>query len=200
MGPPIDSGKLELGYAFKFYHRNGSENTHGDWANPVVYGRYAINRRLTVSGEGIIGLEYPDESALSDYRGIGVGAGLTAHVFEFEGNQVALSGHYFEILWIDRLQRGRHMDLRSVIASIQVQREFGWHEHEIVLWLAPSYIYDTALLYYPYPSISAAKYDTPNRFGLIIGSEVLLFRHLHPFLHLVYADYVQPRCGVGYRF
>jgi hypothetical protein len=200
LGPSLNAGKFELGYTVKFFHRDMSDILPQDWWSPAIFGRYAINKWLTVSGEGIIGFEYPDERRYSDYRSIGAGAGLVVSVIEIKQLQVALSFHYFEIMWFDRLQNHSHQNLRSMIGAIQIQRKFDYLGQQITLWVAPAYVDDTLLEYIPYPGYAGVKYNTPNKLGLIVGSDFLLFKHIHPFAHLVYADYFQPRLGAGYRF
>ena len=201
LGPTLDKGQFELGYTIKFFHRDLADNYILDWWSTAIFGRYAINKWLTISGEGIIGLEYPSQSSYSDYRGVGTGAGLVVDIIQIKHFQVSLSSHYFEILWFDRQQTYPHQNTRSLIAAFQIQRKFVYLGQEINIWLAPSYIEDTDLTYYPFPpGYPGIENSAQNKFGVVAGGDFVLFEHIHQFLHLVYADYIQPRFGVGFQF
>ena len=200
MGSELEKGKFEIGYTYKLFYRDLDDGRTAEWSNPAIFGRYAINGRWTISGEGFIGMEYPDRSPEKDYRCVGTGAGMVVRIWEITPFQISISGHYYEVMWHDRSPIRHHKSVRSIIGAFRIQRRYTDLEHEATVWIAPSYINDTTLENTPWGSGKAVKTTFSNKLGFVLGGDLLMWKHVATFLHVVYIDYLQPRLGIGYQF
>lgn len=212
LSPELKTGKFEIGIFLKYFHRkmkyilNPEIFWHNDdWADFSLFIKYGVNRFITLSSEGAVyhvkDTRHPDRN----YRNYIIGAGIISRIFEIQEFRIALSFHYNEIFSFDRApyEKGDtytyHKNTRGVIGMIQVERSFSLYGQKLNFWAGPAYVYDEGLQYsslYFKPYIDRSF----NNFGFVVGANFMLFKHLEPFFHIVYADFFQPRLGIGYQF
>ena len=207
LGPELKAGKFEIGGFSKYFHRKLKPHYlyGGDWFDLSIFMKYGMNKWITLSAEGLVwspkDLRFPN----SNYRRYILGAGITSRVFKIKDFRITLALHYNEIFLFDRApyEGGSaftyHKNTRGVIGTIQVERSLSFHGKNVTLWVAPAYVYDEVL---QYSSLSFNSYSDKsfNNFGFAIGANFMLFKHIEPFFQIVYADFFQPRGGIGYQF
>jgi hypothetical protein len=213
LGPELKTGKFEIGIFQKYFHRKMKDISsspeiywhNGDWADFSLFIKYGVNRFITLSSEGAVYHveynRYPDRN----YRTYIIGAGIISRIFEIKEFRIALSFHYNEIFGFDRApyESGDtftyHKNTRGVIGTIQIERSLSFHGQNVTLWVAPAYVYDEIIQYSSLHFIPFTD-KSFNNFGFVLGVNLMLFQHLEPFFHIVYADFFQPRGGIGYQF
>jgi hypothetical protein len=202
LGPGVRRGRLEIGYAHNWFHRDlRSELTSDfDWEVDLLYLRCGLHERLTVSAEGFI-WEYDEGDRFPDrkYRTYHVGCGALLSVYEFPSLRIALAANYSERFWFDTSRSRYHKRTRSVVVAIQIGRAFSIAEGTITAWGGPAYVSDK-LTDYPWGSYEGSQYNSFTDFGAVFGIDFLLWGRIHILPYLVYADYLQPRMTAGYRF
>ena len=198
IGPELSARSFEVGYIVKSFHRDFDGHYHAYWAEDSFFVRYGATDYLTFTGEGRIGVgdsRYPE----CNTRVYGFGGGSIIRVFRIKPYSISFSFHYYETLWFDRSKWRYHKIVNTTISAIQIERSFDLSGQGAAFWIAPAYVYDESI-HYPWGSYVSQIYRSKNNFGLIVGGDFMLFKHLHPFVHIVYADYIQPRFGVAYQF
>jgi hypothetical protein len=196
LAPELSSGAFEMGYMYKWFHRDMFQIYH--WSIASIYARYGVGNCLTLSAEGLISnftdSKFPDR----DYRGYVVGCGATMHVLTLGSFRFAVSFHYNERFSFDRSESRYHKDTRGVLVFLQSERSFFFRRGELVIWLGPAFVYDE-FLQNVYGYYDPVHDKTHNNLGFICGLNIVLLRYVDMFTHVVYADYLQPRVGVGIR-
>lgn len=130
---------------------------------------------------------------------------MAYRVLKIKDFRITLALHYNEIFGFDRApyEEGdtftRHVNTRGIIGTIQIERSFPLNGQNVTLWLSPAYVYDEVL---QYSSLNFKTYTDKsfNNFGFVVGANLMLFKHIEPFFHIVYADFLQPRGGISYQF
>jgi hypothetical protein len=167
--------------------------------------KYGINRFITLSAEGAVYNVKDNTYPERNYRDYIIGAGIISRIFDINEFRMALSFHYNEIFSFDRApyESGHiytfHSNTRGVIGVIQVEKSFSFHSQNVTLWIANAYIFDEYIFYSSWDFIPYT-YKSVDNFGFILGVNLMLFKHIEPFFHIVYADFFQPRVGIGYQF
>jgi hypothetical protein len=196
-GPVIPVRVFEIGVVQKTFHRDMIDQDY-DWNIISLFVRYGICSSITISAESFIhdkdDKKFPDR----DYYDYVFGIGITAGGVSFKGVCPALSVHYNERLSFDRSEFRYHKNTRGIIGAIQLEREFNMWNQNIRIWLGPAFVYDIIYQYPTNGSIVLCK--SKNNFGFICGTNILFIKHFDCFAHVVYANYWQPRFGIGFRF
>lgn len=200
LGPGLKSQKFEIGYIYRWFHRRTQDPAYEpDWASEAIFMKYGITDWLTISAEGLVfknmGSGFPDR----DYREYNIGAGTALQILKVEFLQIGFSFHYYESFSFDRSEDTYHKRTNGFMGAIPVEYPFSLLNQNIILWIAPIYVYDE-ILNYSYGSYDPIVSKSQNNWGGVVGINCLLFRHFEPFFHLVYADFFQPRVGIGYQF
>lgn len=201
VGPALERHTLEFGVTYKWYERDFDTMYVGqeDWSAGALYFKFGACRWATVSIEGGISTVNHDDFPGTDYKRYTIGAGLTSLLYDGSGFRVEAAGHYGEIFDHDRSDSQFHKNTRGVVVAVQFEGVFVWREQEILLWAGPAFVYDQ-VRQYPWRSYEPIKGDTSNKFGIVIGTNLLLFDRVDVFVNGVYADAFQPRLGAGIQF
>jgi hypothetical protein len=196
LGPVVPSRTFEIGYIQKWFNRD-TEDKRYDWGMYALYIKYGVYPSLTFTAESIIhdrpSKKFPDR----DYRSYVFGVGITAGGLDFAGIGPVFSLHYNERLGFDRSEDRYHKNTRGIICAIQLERKFNIYDQDIRIWLGPAYVYD---ILFHYPGHVSMSSKSVNNFGFICGINILFIKHFDCFAHIVYANYFQPRYGIGFRF
>lgn len=201
LGPEMNTGKFEFGFSLKRFHRIVEPGfpKERSWAYPAFFIKYGLNQRLTISAEGYLlnhdSKQYPNR----DYRTYIIGAGVIFHILKIKNFRIALTSHYCEMLGFDRSEIEYHKSTQSIVMSIQFEQTFSSEGQYATFWFSPLYAYDMTIEY-PWWSDITVKNKSSNNLGYAFGSNFLAFEHISLFYHIVYADFFQPRIGIGYQF
>jgi hypothetical protein len=200
-GPELASGKFELGLNIERNHRNVRPRVDKEIRSGLadIFFRYGLNRWLTVSGEGIIGRWDFDPSLEGDFRVFVIGAGMTAGLGWIKGYGLAAVIRYVERFDFDSSVDPEHLDIRGTTVAVLVERSYKVGKNIADIWLGPGYFFDQYTYYHQY-WFRADRQRSYRNLGFDIGANIVLIDHVKPYLHLVYANYLQPRFGVGYVF
>lgn len=207
-GSVLEGGTLELGYSLGFFQRDlelvapegyVSDGHQPDWGTSTLFARYGVAGWLTFSAEGMIGTGYfNDRFPDRDYRSYALGLGLALRLFGTRHLDISFAARYLERLDYDRSPAAYHKNLRNVSAALRLERTLDLGASRATLWLGPAYAYDR-LTENPQPGLHFT-YESTNNLSIVLGGDALLFSHLRPALELVYADYIQPRLALAFRF
>ncbi|MDH5683758.1 MAG: hypothetical protein OEZ20_04760 [candidate division WOR-3 bacterium] len=207
LGPELKTGKFEIGYFWKNIHRKLKPDflSGNNWYVESIFMKYGVSNWITLSAEGAVWPIKDDRYPERNYRSYKVGAGIISRVFEIKKFRIALAFHYNEIFYFDRSPYESvdtstyHKNTRGIISTIQIERIFSFRGQNVTLWISPAYVYDEVL---QYSSLNFKTYTDKsfNNFGFVVGANLMLFKHIEPFFHIVYADFFQPRGGIGYLF
>jgi hypothetical protein len=202
MGLPLERGSVQLGYAYKWFHRDMEPSYPSEmrWEVGTFTVRYGGFQWLTLSIEGRVSNVEHDEFAGLEFRRYAVGAGLEVRLYERGPWEVAGAFHYTEVWDHDDSPNHFHKRTRDVTTALLVGRSFDYRGQDVALWAGPAYVDDMAETY-PWDSNEPIPNEASNDFGITAGAEVLLFRHLAGVAWFVYAaDYIQPRIGLACQF
>ena len=200
-GPVLASGKFELGLNIERNHRNVrpriDEGIKSGLAD--VFFRYGVNRWLTVSGEGIIAQWDFDPSLEGDFRAFVIGAGITARLARISSYDLDVVIRYVERFDFDSSVNREHLDIQGTTVAVLVEHSYKVGKNVANVWIGPGYFFDQLTYYHQY-WIRADRQRSYRNLGFDIGANAVLFNHVKPYLYVVYADYLQPRFGIGYVF
>ncbi|MGB9722247.1 MAG: hypothetical protein ACPL28_12305 [bacterium] len=201
LSPAIKKSTFEVGYTQKWFHRKMEPGylTGIDWYSGTVLLRYGITRWFTITIEGIVSPYVKEKISDSNDRVYVIGAGIACRVLQFNTRQIGASFQYIEHFWFDQSETRYHSNTRGVLGAIQFTQRFSISNQEIMGWIAPAYIYDESIQY-PYGQSLGLKDKSFNNFGFALGCDAVLIHRLSSFVHFVYADFFQPRVGIGCRF
>ncbi|MEO0096364.1 MAG: hypothetical protein ABIL66_10820 [candidate division WOR-3 bacterium] len=203
LSPVLKKGEFEAGYTQKWFHRKMQPDyvTGIDWYAGTVFIRYGVARRFTFTAEGIVSPYVQEKVSGCDCRIYALGSGFACHIWQFDASQIAVLFHYIEYFWFDQSALQYHFNIRGVVGSIQFGHPFLFANQKIIGWVAPTYIYDESIrIRYPYGPGLVLKDKSFNNLGFSVGCNMVLLRQFAVFVHLVYADFLQPRLGIGYKF
>lgn len=202
LGPELSTGNAEIGYFHAWYHRNFDKDSpcENSAQSGTIYLKQKLHNTVTLFLESMItNYDYVKGFPERDYRRFTIGAGIVFRIFSFKSNLFAVSIHYKEWMSFDRSRDRYHQNSRNLSIAIQTEREFEFHNQLIFLWGGPAYIWDQVKQYPGSPYIPYTD-ESYNNVGFAVGVNTLIYKHLDPFIHIVYADYLQPRIGLGYQF
>jgi len=200
-GPELASGEFELGFNIERNHRNVRPRNDEEIKSGLtdVFFRYGVNRQLTISGEGMIAQWDFDPSLEGDFRVFVIGAGMTAGLGRIKGYRFAVVIRYVERFDFDSSVHREHLDIQGTTVAVLVERSYTLGNNAADLWAGPGYFFDE-FTYYHRDWIRADTQRSYRNLGFDVGADIVLINHVKPYLYLVYADYLQPRFGVGYVF
>jgi hypothetical protein len=202
LGPELRTGNTEIGYFHAWYHRNFDRDSpyENSAQSATIYLRQKLHNAVTLSLESMItNYDYVKGFPERDYRRFTIGAGIVFRIFSFKSNLLAVSIHYKEWMSFDRSRHRNHQNSRNLSIAIQTEREFELHNQLIFFWGGPAYIRDQVKQYPDSPYIPYTD-ESYNNVGFAVGINSLIHKHFDPFVHIVYADYFQPRIGLGCQF
>lgn len=212
LGPELEAGSLEIGCIRKWFHRKLEPHflSGADWGCTSVFIKYGVNQWLKLSAEGAVYNLKSKRSPDGEYRTYVLGAGIVSPILRYKHFRIALAFHYSESFYFQRSPSRYHSNTRSIVSTVQVERTFTVYRQNVTVWVAPGYVSDEIIQYAgrPYYISEEITYyrekmyrnKSLNNFGLAMGTNFLLFGHIEPFFHVVYADFFQPRVGIGYQF
>jgi hypothetical protein len=201
-GPELGARQFVLGLNIDRYHRNIRPRTDREVSYGLmdVFMGYGINRHVSFSAEGII-VQW-NSCACDQPRLIHtyiLGLGITAGLIQMGNYRLAAVARYVERFDYDKSSYREDENLRGISIIGQVERSFIIKGNAGNFWLGPGYFSDQIIFYYP-DWLRTDKQSSYHNLGFTAGADILLFHHLKPYLYAVYADYVQPRFGLGYLF
>lgn len=201
--PPTKPGRFTLGATEMWIHRDlewtGEPDVlEGKYNLGAIWAKYGIHRRLTFFAEFALLNGDPHNTGTSRrYYNLGLGANVL--LFDFEDFYVSGLVNYLEAFQHDNQEYARHSVARHFVALLQIGREFPLGtDHTLTAWWGPAYVSEEGEE--EEAGFADVQYESQNDFGGAVGLDVLFWDHLEFFTHVVYADYFQPRLGIGYRF
>lgn len=207
LGPELKARKFEIGIFHKYVHRklNPEFSSGNDWAVYSLFMKYGINHWLTLSTGGIALSPKDSRHPNRKYRCYIIGVGITGRIFTIKGLKFNWAFHYNEIFAFDRLPYNElntssdHQNMRGTMVALQIERNFSIFGQSFNPWVGPIYVYDE-FTYYPSSSFVTYTNKSFNNFGFVVGVNFTLFKRIEPFIHIVYADFLQHRWGIDYQF
>ncbi len=198
-GSHLKTREIEFGTLTKWYNRDFSHAKDWNWSIWVFFLKYGIHERISLAIEGNISNRPDDRSSESDIRGYFLGSGITFHISTYKIFKISLGLQYSEALWFDRARMKLHQNHRSYLSAIQIETPVSIFGEELSLHFGPAYIYDE-IYQYAWGFYTADAKRSINNFGFFFGCSKVLASHFEPFFQIVYANHLQPRLGIGYRF
>ena len=201
--PRTEPGRFTLGATELWFHRHtewtdGSGESNDDYNLGAFWVKYGFHRRLTVFAEFVVLNGDPHNEGIS-YRHINLGIGGNVRFVEFEAFDAGLLANYFENFQHDNQETNRHATTRHWAVLLQIEKVYPLGpRHQLSAWWAPAYIRDEQA--FDGGGFPASTNESQGNFGAAAGGDFLFWDHLEVFVHVVYADYFQPRLGMGYRF
>jgi hypothetical protein len=197
LGPTLENGDAELGYTYKWYHRDLEPKLKPDtrWEVGSFYFRYGAYNWVTVLLEaGLWSVDHQDFPA-HDYTRYTVGGGASVRVWEFRRVTLSVVGQYSEVMDYDASSSHFHHRTRNVTAGVQGEHSFWFRQQRLGVWGALLYVYDDGRTYL-WGTDSTLQFESQKNVGVGAGADVLLFDVVGGFAHVIYADYVQARVGL----
>jgi hypothetical protein len=194
----MDQGKIEVGVDYRYFKRDFPDDyKQVKWDNGNLVLRYGITDWLTVSFEGFIGKMEQDNFPNRNYHSYRLGFGSAIKIITIDKSKIIFGIHYIENLDFDKSESNYHKLQKSFITALGVQQYFNFSFMESFIFIYPVYVQDKVFEYTPRFHTS----DTSlNNFGVIVGADFLAYHHFHFIAEILYADYYQPRFGIGYIF
>ncbi len=198
MGPPLETGVVELGFMHKWFHRDMEPNHPSEmrWEVNALFARYGGFDWLTLSGEALISsFEHEDFSGLNFHR-FSVGGGVTTRLYQWESWNFSGCFHYNEVFDREGTVSRFHKRTYGVIGGLQAGWSYDYRGHKLNLWAGPMYVRDVGETY-PWDSNDPIRNESSDDFGMAVGAHVVVFRYGTGILNVVYADYLQARLGLA---
>ncbi len=201
LGPELSTGNAEIGYFHAWYHRDLDDKSPQEfnWDNTSIFVKYGISNYITFSLEAMITNSAGNKLPQRDYRNYSVGGGVALRLMRVKSNKISFGLHYKEWLGFDRSRSRYHKNHRGIIISVQIERKLALYNQQIIFWGGPAYVLDEIKQYPGFPYIPYTD-ESYNNLGFTAGFNFIIKKHFDPFIHIVYADYFQPRIGLGYQF
>ena len=198
LGPELKAKQISFGFAAEKYKRKLDPNYKdgNSWGVPAVYVAAAISGRISICAEGFILHLKDSQRPVRDYYGYSIGAGITGRLLSINACRVIGTIHYSNTFWFDRSRERYHKNPRSFIGVLQLARTMNISSREVTLLLGPAYVYDE-LIEYPYGTWHPLTSKSFNNIGGVASVNVVLLKCINYTLSVVYADYFQPRFGLG---
>lgn len=194
----LDKKGVEVGCAFRWYDRYfASDYGRIKWGINNLVLRYGFTEWLTGSLEGYISNNHDNKFPDRDYRDYTYGFGFGSKIWAIDNFQVIFGIHYLERLDFDRSANQYHKLQGCFFATLKFQQRFYLSSAELLLFLSPAFVRDQLDEYTPGCSGSAVSV---HNFGISIGFDILAYQHVHLVAQILFADYWQPRLGIGYVF
>ena len=194
----LDQGKFEIGIDYRYYKRDFPDDyKEVKWDNGNLVLRYGITGYLTFSFEGFVGKNTADNFPNRNYYDYRLGLGFGLKIISINDLKFMFGIHYMENLNFDKSGYNYNKLQQSLITALGVQQSINFSTMELLLFVYPTFVMDKAFEYTPRFHSSATSL---NNFGVIVGADLLAYEHFHFIAEILYADYYQPRFGVGYIF
>lgn len=199
-GPLLDRGVFEVGYTYKWFHRDMEPHppVDKDWEVGALYVRYGLVRLVTVSLEGGVWEVTHREFEGMDYLRYTLGGGITVGLFEVRGILLSGSYHYNEVMDRDRSRFQFHKSTRGELLTIQAETGLRIRRIDATAWGGPAYANDESLNYL-WGWSDPLRDESSDNWGVIAGVDAVAFDRLTFSAHVLYADYWQPRMQFGVR-
>lgn len=194
----IGKERFEIGIDRRFYKRDfTNDDQQFYWDNSNIVVRYGFTEWLTGSLEGFIGRMGKDNFPNRNYYSYRLGCGLGIEIFEIDDYKLMLGIHYLENLDFDKSESNYHKAQTSLVTTLGINKTFIFEPVELIIFVYPAFVQDKVYEYTPRFDYS----DTSvNNFGVIVGTDVLAYEHYRLIAEILYANYWQPRFGLGYIF
>lgn len=198
LGPELIGKRVSIGFAADMYKRKLAPNYRDGclWGIPSIYVATAVSNRVSICAKGFIMHLKDRDHPVRDYYGYVVGAGIAGQLLEMGQYAIVGAIQYSNTFWYDRSVERYHVNPRSLMGAIEIERTFTMYSHEFTILLGPAYVYDE-ILRYPYGRQSAIYEKPSNNVGGVIGVSIIEWKYILVTLSAIYADYLQPRCSIG---
>lgn len=194
----LDQGKFEIGIDYRYFKRNFSEGFKQlEWYNSNLVLRYGITEFLTFSFEGFVGKNSADNFPDRNYYDYRLGLGFGLKIISISNLNIMFGIHYLENLNFDKSENNYNKLQKSLITALGVQQSINFSSMDLLVFAYPTFVIDKVFEYTPLFHSSGTSL---NNFGVIVGADLLAYEHFHFIAEVLYADYYQPRFGVGYIF
>lgn len=200
LGPSLDPGRVELGYAYKWYHRDLESLVPEEsrWEAASLFVRYGAFGRVTLSFEGGVWKIEHDDFPDQYFRRYTLGVGAGVKVWSFRGFTLSGSVHYSEIMDHDKSEFHFHKRIRSITGGLFVESSYSDWNQSFEWWGGLLYGLDKGETY-AWGSPPPVEGESQNNVGVGFGVGAVLFEHFVPFGHVVYIEYPQARIGASLR-
>jgi hypothetical protein len=197
LGRLIGEGEAELGYTLRWFERDVESEYDNPvtWFTPVFQLRYGLTSWLTFSVEGNITVDANSKYPERDYRDLMLGGGITISMVTRKDLNIFGSVLYSEMQSLDRSIYRHDKQVQSVLTGIGVQHTFAIQRILFSTFISPVYVYDVVKDYTDSYNSTGTSQDN---FGLSLGLSVTAFDHASIFGQVIFANYWQPRMGLGY--
>jgi len=202
IGPVLSKSSLELGYIYKWYHRDMEPNTpvEKDWEVASFFVRYGGTSRLTLSLEGGLWNVEHDDFPGMEFRRYTVGGGVGIRVLEVAGIGFSAFGHYNEVLDYDLSPPAFHKQTWGLNLGVLAEWSMTWKEQVLGIWGGPAYTLDESKNHAWNVRTFAYEDESATELGFVVGVNAVLWGRIVPSAHVVYADYFQGRIGIAGRW
>ena len=195
---PLEKWQFETGYShywFKgeFYWNQEDPSSDNWWSTGTFYFRSGVYNIITLSIEGMAwpvssSSNYPGESFIN----FNLGFGISSPTIKLLIFKTFLNFHYLENLYLDNSEQSSDKRFRTIQIGtpirLQIMKSFN-------IWTAPVYIWKSSEFF---------ELQTYSRssdfFGISIGLDAMLYKHIYLKINTTYTDYFQPQVTAGYRF
>jgi hypothetical protein len=194
----LKQGSFETGINYRYFKRDFPED-YGQlkWNNGNLVLRYGITEFLTFSFEGFVGKNSSDAYINRNYYDYRLGLGFGLKILSISDLKIMFGIHYLENLNFDKSKNNHNKLQKSFITALGVQQSVNFSSIELLVFVYPTFVIDKVFDYTPRYHYRGASL---NNFGVITGTDFLAFKHFHFIAEILYADYFQPRFGIGYIF
>lgn len=203
LGGGAPSTGVEVGWITQMIRRDLSDAGGGplltSWGRGALAVKVAPRERIEFVLSGATWYEgASDRFPTRRYRRSTLGLVGSARLWRVRRSEVriAVGGH--AALDFDESSSRYHKRHNRIFAVAVVNQGVVIARQEGSLWLGPTYLRDVL---YEYPgSVSVQEYSSKNKLALTLGGDVLLARHIRPYLQGTVAERFGWEWGVAYRF
>jgi hypothetical protein len=198
MGMNLDRHAAEIGFIYKWYHRDLEPNPPAEakWGVSTFYVRYGAVPWMTGSLEGRVSEYENDEFEGMHFRRYTLGGGATVRLYRYGAWEFAGSFHFNEVWDEDRSEYHFHKRTYGVIAGLQAGRRFEIGGQRLGVWAGPMYARDVGENY-PWDAEEPLRSESQDNLAIAAGGEIVAIGFLTGSAYVVWADYLQARLSFG---
>lgn len=200
VAPPMEKKAAELGFAYKWFHRDITSGQVSDisWDVGTLYMRYGASRRITFALEGgLWGIDAPDGADRSFTRWT-VGAAVSASVVSRERWRLLATATFNDVYDLDQSSNNSDEKTRSWTAALLLDVPVLSGAHRVDVWAGPMFVDDLTEVF-PFGSVEPVRLESDRTIGASAGVHAVVFDVVSAFAYGVYADHLQARIGAAIR-
>jgi hypothetical protein len=199
IAPVLDRHALELGYAYRWCHRDATPPPLAEirWEVATFYARFGLFDWLSADLEGGLWEVESDEFPQQVFDRYVVGGGVTARVWSANDWASSVSLNYTEVWDDDESAYGFDKRVYRLTAIAPISRQFRLGV-PLDTWIGPCYLDDT-IENYRYNDSIAIEDEPETHWGLAGGLQAVLWGHVTILGYAQYVDYVEGLVGIGFR-